>query len=394
GQEKLTEQLRMAERYQRNVAVVMIDVDHFKQINDTYGHPAGDTVLKSVARQIRNDCRDVDIPVRYGGEEFLLILPEVNQEGAVVVAERIRKNLARMPIIHEDIEINVTASIGVAAYPEDAGSQQQLLELADRALYMSKRLGRNQVHTAGDLMFSELKAQAVHPPEPAPQVVVAEKAEMPEMQPQLTPVVEPEKERQELVPEVVDMVKALATALYSKSDYYKSHHLETARFAELVAKIMGLSQQQVEQLRVASLLHDVGVLSIPEDIIGKQGLVTPEEMEVIAQHPSLGAQMLRPIRALKDICDIVECHHECWDGTGYPRGLKGEEIPLPARILSIVDAFHAMISDRPYRPAMSREQAKKALRNGAGTQWDPFLVDIFLAVIDSLEQDEGAFAGP
>jgi diguanylate cyclase (GGDEF)-like protein/putative nucleotidyltransferase with HDIG domain len=394
GQEKLTEQLRMAERYQRNVAVVMIDVDHFKQINDTYGHPAGDTVLKSVARQIRNDCRDVDIPVRYGGEEFLLILPEVNQEGAVVVAERIRKNLARMPIIHEDIEINVSASIGVAAYPEDAGSQQQLLELADRALYMSKRLGRNQVHTAGDLMFSELKAQTAHPPEPAPQAVLAEKAETPEKQAQVTPVVEPEKEREELVPEVVDMVKALATALYSKSDYYKSHHLETARFAELVAKIMGLSQQQVEQLRVASLLHDVGVLSIPEDIIGKEGLVTPEEMEVIAQHPSLGAQMLRPIRALKDICDIVECHHECWDGTGYPRGLKGEEIPLPARILSIVDAFHAMISDRPYRPAMSREQAKKALRNGAGTQWDPFLVDIFLAVIDSLEQDEDAFAGP
>ena len=103
--------------------------------------------------------------------------------------------------------------------------------------------------------------------------------------------------------------------------------------------------------------------------------------------------MLRPIRALKDICDIVECHHECWDGTGYPKGLKGEEIPLPARILSIVDAYHAMISDRPYRQAMSRDQAKKALRNGGGTQWDPFLVDIFLAVIDSLEQEESEKVG-
>lgn len=380
GQEKLTEQLRLAERYQRNVAVVMIDVDHFKQINDTYGHPAGDTVLKSVASQVRSDCRDVDVPVRYGGEEFLLILPEINQEGAVVVAERIRKNLSRLPIRHEDIEINVTASLGVAAYPEDASSQQQLLELADRALYMSKRLGRDQVHTSGDLMFSDLKAESTPPAE----TVRAEEAQ--EREPTLVPasLTEPE----ELVPEVVEMVKVLATALYSKSDYYKSHHLETARFAELVAKIMGLPQQQVEQLRVASLLHDVGVLSIPEEIIGKPGLVTADEMEVIAQHPSLGAQMLRPIRALKDICDIVECHHECWDGTGYPKRLKGEEIPLPARILSIVDAYHAMISDRPYRPAMSKDQAKKALRNGGGTQWDPFLVDIFLAVIDSLEQEE------
>jgi len=384
GQEKLTEQLRLAERYQRNVAVVMIDVDHFKQINDTYGHPAGDTVLKSVASQVRSDCRDVDIPVRYGGEEFLLILPEINQEGAVVVAERIRKNLARLPIRHEDIEINVTASLGVAAYPEDAGSQQQLLELADRALYMSKRLGRDQVHTSGDLMFSELKAESAPPPE-------AKTGQEAAGEPVILKA--PASEREELVPEVVEMVKVLATALYSKSDYYKHHHLETARFAELVAKIMGLSQQQVEQLRVASLLHDVGVLSIPEDIIGKPGLVTPDEMEVIAQHPSLGAQMLRPIRALKDICDIVECHHECWDGTGYPKGLKGEEIPLPARILSIVDAYHAMISDRPYRPAMSREQAKKALKNGGGTQWDPFLVDIFLAVIDSLEQEESERVG-
>ncbi len=384
GQEKLADQLRLAERYQRNLAVVMIDVDHFKSINDRYGHPAGDAVLKTVAKLIRSNCRDVDIPVRYGGEEFLLILPEVSQEGAVVVAERIRRHVAREAIVHEEIEITVTASLGVAAYPEDAENHQSLLDLADKALYMSKRLGRNQVHTASDLMFSEFSigAQTAAPETEAP----AEPPAAPVEQDDLSPPAEPPKE--ELVPEVVEMVKALASALYSKSEYNKEHHLETARFAELLARVMGLGQQQVEQIRVASLLHDVGVLSIPENIINKPGLVTEEEMDIITQHPQLGAQLLRPIQALKEICDIVENHHECWDGTGYPRGLKGEDIPLPARIVSIVDAYHAMISNRPYRPAMSKEQARQALKNGAGSQWDPFLIDIFLAVLENLERED------
>ena len=403
GQEKLSEQMRLAERYQRNIAVVMIDVDHFKSINDGYGHPAGDTVLKSVARLIRNDCRDVDIPVRYGGEEFLLILPEVNQEGAVVVAERIRRKLSKELIIHDEVEISLTASLGVAAFPEDAHTQQQLLDLSDKALYLSKRLGRNQVHTAGDLMFNDFVEGET--PAPAKERVVPKPIEGPLVPPPdravqqqqtqemhvvypATPQAPPPAPAEEMTTEVVDMVKALATKLYSRSEYNKIHHLETARFAELLAKVMGLTQQQVEQIRVAGLLHDVGILSIPEEIINKPGLVSNEEMDIIAKHPELGAQLLRPIRALKDICDIVENHHECWDGTGYPRGLKGEEIPVSSRILSIVDAYHAMISDRPYRPAMTREHAKKALKNGAGTQWDPLLVDIFLAVLDSLDQQQ------
>lgn len=406
GQEKLAEQMRVAERYQRNVAVVMIDVDHFKSINDTFGHPAGDTVLRAVARLIRSDCRDVDIPVRYGGEEFLLILPEVTQEGAVVVAERIRRKLAKEIIVHEGTEIAVTGSLGVASYPEDADNQQQLLEICDKALYMSKRLGRNQVHTAGDLHFAEQRAAVLAPPaaphvdrsqspeeatsSETPQAAARENAQGSAAQSaQLSAhetAQESHQESQGLVPEVVDMVKSLATALYSKSEYNKVHHLESARFAELLAKVMDLPQQQVEQVRVASLLHDVGVLSIPDEVINKQGMVSDEEMELIAKHPMLGAELLRPIRALREICDIVENHHECWDGSGYPRGLKGEEIPLPARIVSIVDGYHAMISDRPYRPAMTVEQAKKALKSGAGTQWDPFMVDIFLAMLESMER--------
>lgn len=381
GQEKLAEQLRLAERYQRNIAVVMIDVDHFKSINDSYGHPAGDAVLRSVARLIRSDCRDVDIPVRYGGEEFLLVLPEVNTEGAVVVAERIRHRLMAEIINHDDIDIKVTASIGIASFPEDAQSQQALLDLADKSLYLSKRLGRNQVHTAQDLMYENLVAieQAEEKAQPKP---ILENTFVP---PPISPELE---EKEELVPEVVEMVKALATALYSKSEYNKAHHLETARLSELLAKVMGLSQQQVEQIRVAGLLHDVGTLSIPAELMNKEGSFTQDEREIIKQHPMLGAQLLKPIRALRDICEILEHHHERWDGTGYPRGLSGEDIPLAARIIAIVDSYHAMISDRPYRPAMSPERAIQALREGAGTQWDPFLVDIFIAVLNSLREPE------
>ncbi|MBI2810555.1 MAG: diguanylate cyclase [Candidatus Melainabacteria bacterium] len=422
GQEKLAEQLRLAERYQRNLAVVMIDVDHFKSINDNYGHPAGDSVLKAVAKLVKSDCRDVDLPVRYGGEEFLLVLPEVNQEGAAVVAERIRKSLSQEIIRHEDIQISVTASFGIAAFPEDAHNQQQLLDLADKALYLSKRLGRNQVHTAGDLMFEEISPTKLPEPSRAEQRQDGEDQEdlegsdtdTPEEKsvssaPSAVPAVQQfnlpsntyadfvptavsaaAEQKEELVPEVVEMVNALATALYSKSDYNKQHHLETARLSELLAKVMGLSQQQVEQIRVAGLLHDVGTLSIPADLLNKPGKYNADEREIINQHAVLGAQLLRPIRALRDICEILENHHERWDGLGYPRGLKGEEIPLPARIVSIVDSYHAMISDRPYRDAMTREEAIQTLKEGAGIQWDPFLVDIFVAVLASLNDPRSA----
>jgi diguanylate cyclase (GGDEF)-like protein/putative nucleotidyltransferase with HDIG domain len=416
GQEKLAEQLRLAERYQRNLAVVMIDIDHFKSINDTYGHPVGDTVLRAVARAIRRDCRDVDIPVRYGGEEFLLVLPEVNQEGAVVVAERLRKALQREQISHDDVQLSVTASLGVAAYPEDTESQHNLLELADKALYMSKRLGRNQVHTAADLLFHEFQegqkqkqepvadaapdaaagTDQVSPAEASPTTITANIADAAAAAQAAPPFVASGaplipgtgEDKEGLVPEVVEMVKAMAGALYAKSDYNKVHHLETARFAEMVAKVLGLNQRQIEQIRVAGLLHDVGLLSIPEDIVNKPGQVNADELRVLMQHPMMGAQMFRPIHALKEICDILENHHECWDGTGYPRGLKGEEIPLSARIIAIVDSYHAMISDRPYRQAMSKDKAKRVLRNGAGTQFDPFLVDIFLACLSELEEQE------
>jgi diguanylate cyclase (GGDEF)-like protein/putative nucleotidyltransferase with HDIG domain len=386
GQEKLAETLRKAERYQRNVAVVMIDIDHFKSINDTYGHPAGDTVLKHIAGIIRRDCRDVDLPVRYGGEEFLLVLPEVNQEGAVVVAERLRKTLQREVISHDDVQLSVTASIGVAAYPEDAEAQHTLLEIADKALYMSKRLGRNQVHTASDLMFQEFQDEQKQAQQDSLPVTVTAPPAVPNVIGQNIPA-GPGEDKEGLVPEVVEMVKAMAGALYAKSEYNKIHHLETARFAEMVAKVLGLNQRQIEQIRVAGLLHDVGLLSVPEEIVNKPGQVTADELRVLMQHPVMGAQMFRPIHALKEICDILENHHECWDGTGYPRGLKGEEIPLSARIIAIVDAYHAMISDRPYRPAMAKEKAKRVLRNGAGTQFDPFLVDIFIACLSELEED-------
>jgi diguanylate cyclase (GGDEF)-like protein/putative nucleotidyltransferase with HDIG domain len=358
----------------------MLDVDHFKSINDNYGHPAGDTVLKAVAKLIQSEIRDVDFPVRYGGEEFLLVLPEVNQEGAIVVAERIRKNLSQETIQHEGISINVTASFGIASFPDDANSQQSLLDLADRSLYLSKRLGRNQVHSASDLLFEEPKKslELSWAPIPPPQLS--------EFVPQK--LSEAAEQKEELVPEVIEMVKALATALYSKSDYNKMHHLETARLSELLGKVMGLNQQQIEQIRVAGLLHDVGTLSIPSDLINKPGKLSEDERKVVNQHPVLGAQLLRPIRALRDICEILENHHERWDGTGFPHGLKGEEIPLPARIVAIVDSYHALISDRPYRKALPPEEAIKILREGASRQWDPFLVDIFIAVLNSLSNNQ------
>lgn len=368
AQEKLTEQLRVAERYQRKLSLIMLDVDHFKAINDNYGHQAGDAVLKSVAKLIRTACRDVDIPARYGGEEFLLILPEVNQEGAAVLAERIRTRMEDERIRYEDVEISVTSSFGIASFPDDSKSQDQLIELADRALYMSKRMGRNQVHIARDLLFQKYIPKESKTTKKLTAESVAEDMETSE----------------EHASEVVDMIKSLATSLYSRSEYNKVHHLETTRFAELLAKVYGLAEPEIEQVRVATLLHDVGLLSVSDEIINKQQPLTEEEFAILRKHPQMGADLLRPVKALKDVCDILEYHHEFWDGTGYPRGLKGEEIPLAARIVAIVDAYHAMISDRPYRKALPENDAISVLRNGAGKQFDPFLVDMFVAVLENL----------
>lgn len=432
AQERLAEQLRQAERYSRNLSVILLDIDYFKATNDKYGHQAGDAVLKYVGRVIRRDCRDVDIPARYGGEEFLIVLPEVHQEGALVLAERIRKNLAAENVRYDKSEIVVSASFGVASYPDDAKTQQELLELADRAMYMSKRLGRNQVHLASDLTFSKFieenvtavgkaEARSVSPIEAGiteelevnvDQTPPAQEAQtIPVLPPNVVsiniargetlkfddngqPIVQPPESGQVVPdepppasPEAVQMVKALAQKLYDKSEYNKVHHLETARFAELLAKVLGLGGSEVEQIRVASLLHDVGILAVPEPILNKESEVTPEEMEMIKRHPSLGAQLLRPVRELKDVCDILEYHHEFWDGTGYPHGLKGEQIPLASRIVAIVDAYHALISDRPWRKALPNEAAIKELRKGAGRQFDPFLVDMFTAVLTTLEEE-------
>lgn len=372
AQEKLAEQLRVAERYQRKLSLIMLDVDHFKAINDNHGHQAGDAVLKAVAKLIRTACRDVDIPARYGGEEFLLILPEVNQEGAAVLAERIRTRLEDEKILYEDLEITVTASFGIASFPDDSKNQDQLIELADRALYMSKRMGRNQVHIARDLLFQK------YIPKDSKQATTIKSATD-------TTVAQEIEAADEHASEVVDMIKSLATSLYSRSEYNKVHHLETTRFAELLAKVYGLAEPEIEQVRVATLLHDVGLLSVPDEIINKQGPLTEEEFSILRKHPEMGADLLRPVKALKDVCDILEYHHEFWDGTGYPRGLKGEEIPLAARIVAIVDAYHAMISDRPYRQALSEQDAINMLRNGSGKQFDPFLVDMFVAVLENLK---------
>ncbi len=376
GQEKLSEQLKIAERYQRNLSVMMLDVDFFKSINDNFGHPAGDTVLKAVARLIKSNCRDVDIAVRYGGEEFMLILPEIAQEAAIVVAERIRKNLSNEIIYHDKIEIQITASIGISSYPEDAKQQQKLLSLADRSLYLSKRLGRNQVHSAPDLLYEELTGQEPIQ-EPIAKNPFIKNVDLP-------PISESAKEQEELIPEVIEMVKALAGSLYSRSEYNKSHHIETAKLAEILAKFMGLPKRDIEQIRVAGLLHDVGTLAIPSDLLDKTGEMNVLEKEAIKEHVVIGAQMLKPIRALKDICVILENHHERFDGTGYPKGLKGEEIPLASRIVAIVDSFHAMISARPYRQAMTIDDAIIVLRKESGKQFDPLIVDIFITVIKDI----------
>lgn len=355
-QEKLSEEINRAERYVKTFSLIMLDIDHFKSFNDIYGHQTGDLALKTISKIIRNELRTVDFPARYGGEEFLIILSETWCDGAVIVAERIRNAVAEHPFTSEGGErLLLTISAGVACYPDDAASKEDLIKKADHALYFAKDRGRNAVCTYQDTVAGIIK-------------------EIPE---EIDAILKD--------PELKDIEK-IAKGIDSKSHYTKGHSIEVAAYAIMLGKYMQLEQPQMESLRIAGILHDLGNIGIPEYILNKPGFLTPEEKSIIQGHPGLAEMVLRKYPLIDNILPAILYHHERFDGKGYPRGLKGGEIPLLARVLSIVEAYQAMISPRPQRRRKTREEAITELRKEAGSQFDP---DIVKAFIESLQEKKG-----
>ena len=355
-------EIERANRYERPLTVALIDLDRFKRINDTYGHAVGDDVLRHVSDVLRANVRNVDALGRYGGEEFLLVMPETDLDGGIASAESLRRVVGRTPLTIEtpggQTEIKITISVGIAGH---LGSRSLdidgLLREADGALYEAKERGRDQVraHRAfselGGLTRATIDAGARNEASKIGRAAFEASSEH------------------------------LLGALSERAGWAGgASHLIADLSAEL-GRALGLPDGDIERIRTASLLHDLGKLAIPDAILSKPGPLTPPEWRTIVEHPKIGQVVLEQAGAIRDAAAIVLHHHEWFDGRGYPHGLAGAEIPIGSRIVAIADAYEAMISDRPYSAAMSHADALGELERQRGVQFDPDLVDLFISLV-------------
>jgi diguanylate cyclase (GGDEF)-like protein len=350
--ERLEQEIARAKRSRRPLSLLMLDIDGLKLINDTYGHQVGDEALKLLASVLQSSCRVEDIVGRYGGDEFMVILPEADGVEAKSVGERIQANLAATCLEGEgkDVCVPVRLSMGVACYPRDATMVHELVNVADGALYRSKQQGGGRITTARGRVEDLLPVDSG----------------------------------------AFSAMQGLVSTLIQKEPFTREHLGNVARYSVLTAAALGLSKKQQNILRRAGWVHDVGKIAVPDGVLLKPGPLDDGEWELIRRHVEFSETILRGIAHLADLVPAVAAHHEWFDGNGYPRRLKGRRIPLTARILAVADAYSAMTNDRPYRRAMSREQAVAELRCGAGTQFDPRVVEAFVQALEAEERESRA----
>ncbi len=354
---QLFQEVDRASRYGRPLSVAFVDLDHFKNINDTYGHAVGDVVLRGVADVFRENLREVDAVGRYGGEEFVVVLPETPVEEATAVAEKLRLLMLKLRFDAGDgTMLTVSVSIGVAGGQGPRLRVDELIRDADAAMYSAKSLGRNQT-----FVFSEPDDDARIPRAPITAAGRAMAAEVGRTARQAAEA-------------------ALSAAVSPLPHYRGKPSSLIAAIAVRLARELGLPEQEVERIRVASLLHDIGKVAVPEQILEKPGPLTTDEWQSVVQHPRIGQVIIDQVANVRDAGAIILHHHERFSGHGYPYGLRGSDIPLGARIVAIADAYDAMVHDRPYRQGIGHDAAVAELRRHADVQFDPQLVHLFCDV--------------
>ncbi|MBV8081031.1 MAG: diguanylate cyclase [Actinobacteria bacterium] len=343
-QEQLHLYLEQAEESSAPLSLCLLDLDNFRQINDRYGHPVGDRVLAQVAGRLRHAGN----AFRLGGDEFALVLPGYTETEALEHASKLIRSLASD---HTEHGGTVSFSAGVATYPAHGTERSELVRVADISLYWAKAEGKN-------------RAQVYRPDRPVAQQLQ-----------QLASGLDRNARLQ--------AASALAHVVDARDAYVGSHSERVGDLAAALATRFGLPQEQVELIRLAGRLHDLGKIAIPEEILTKRGPLTHRERMLLERHPQIGFGMLEALD-VEPVASWVLHHHERWDGLGYPANLSGEQIPLGARIILVADAFDAMLSDRVYRPMMTPEAGIEELNRCAGTQFDPQIVEAF---VDGLASD-------
>ena len=363
-------EIKRSRRDKRPLGVLFFQPDPLADSGSIWREKA----LQHVGAVLKKSVRATDVLARFGETEFAVALVGTDLEMSLLVAERFRARIAQEPCGYLG---EIAVSVGASAYPVHANEQAELIFLARQACYLATHGGGNQVSIIDSDSISPkaLKAFAsiLHKedfqtgPQLAIEIVdyVGELANEPSLSP--------------ILPQIIE---SLARAVDVKDRYPKNHYEEAAQYAEALGKACSLSEKQLELLRMATKLHDLGKIGIPEQILHKQGPLDEEEWKILEQHPTLGAKILQRVPSLAELVPLIQCHHEWWDGSGYPAGLKETQIPIEARIVAILDSFQAIISERPYQEAFPASYALDELRNQAGTRFDPFLIEIFCSVLN------------
>lgn len=352
--ESLDREFAFSARHSCPSAILFFDLDYFKVLNDTYGHPVGDAILMEFAHVIQQELRQEDVLGRWGGEEFLAILPETSSKNAIEIANRLCSEVASH-VFRDGIKI--TCSIGVSVFPDHGENREAILVAADIALYSAKKLGRNRACLISDPEVKELESYSKEA-----------------------------KSHEEI--EIYGTLKALSELLEARDGYTGAHTTSVSKLSSKIARIMGMSSSEAHMVEIAGQLHDIGKIGIPDAILRKPGKLTDEEWEVMYLHPEIGAQIIDNIPAFKACISAIHSHHERWDGTGYPDQLKGEEIPLGARIIAVVDAYDAIVTDRPYHQAQPPTWALQEIWRCIGTQFDPDIVQALSEVLAQEDENE------
>ena len=337
-------------------AIALVDVDHFKRINDSHGHQIGDIVLREIARRLDDATRPCDVTSRWGGEEFCVLLDEITDERELEqLVERLRASVAATPIVVDDrVSVTATISIGAVQPSAECHTPEQLLASADAALYAAKRGGRNQARIARG----------------APALVPLDAADGLE-----------------------GVVQALAAAASIRGGVAPMHAAQVAALATAVAVELALPPADVELARLGGWLHDCGKVSVPTDLLAHNGPLDERARARVRHHAVAGEALVSVVPGLGEAAAVVRSHHERFDGDGYPDGLAGEQIPIAARIVAAADAFVAMTENRPYEGPRGHREAVAELERSAGGQFDPKVVDALVAVLEHERRGDQARAG-
>jgi diguanylate cyclase (GGDEF)-like protein len=375
--EALSSEWKRASRSGRPFSVVLVDLDKFKEVNDTFGHLEGDLVLARVGRLLEQRCRQSNVVARYGGDEFIILMPETGVEQAQALAERLRLWLAQDAMLAEH---HITGSFGVASFPAHGFSAEDIIRVADAGMYAAKHAGGDRVSMAEEFGDGENVAAQRQQISTYIEGFLQREQTGPEDLEELASTLRRLcGDKEECNVQVLkESIEALARAAESREFHAAGQGDMVGRYAELIGRALALPPDEIVELAYAARVHDVGKIFVPERIVTKAGPLTEEEYAQMKTHARVGAEIVGTIPGSVMLQKAVEHHHEAFDGTGYPNGLRGEEIPLWARILGLADAFVNMTTERAFAPAKTTEQALAEIEKMSGTRYDGMLVRVLL----------------